>query len=219
MLSSAETPQVSAYLSRSAAKASTALALKALCDPPYRYEYGLIEAAQHGDLAAFNELILSCQDLVYRQAWWLLKEEEAAEDATQETFLKVYRKINTFQLGKPFRSWLLKITTNHCLDKIRSARRHPEQTLEPVDRDGEAIEPAWLKDPGDTPEQALIRAEEERRIIYAIQSLSPEYRAVVIMVDLQELDYTEVSAILNVPLGTMKSRLSRARRQLRLALQ
>ena len=185
---------------------------------PCSREDHLIEKAQNGDLEAFNELVLAYQDLVYRQALWILKEEEAAEDAVQDTFLKAYRKINTFLRGRPFRSWLLKITTNQCLDMIRKANRHPWLPYERTDPDGNQMDASWIKDPTDTPEQAVEKAEVGQRIAHAIRLLAPEYRTVVILADLQQLDYAEVSAILDVPLGTMKSRLSRARRQLRDAL-
>jgi RNA polymerase sigma-70 factor (ECF subfamily) len=181
-------------------------------------EKALIINAQNGDLAAFNELVLIYQDVVYRQALWMLKEQEAAEDATQESLIKAYRKITMFQPGKPFRPWLLKITTNHCLDMIRAAERHRHLPYEPSDMDGEEMEAFWMKDPCCTPEQAVERAEAEKRIIHAIQRLPSAYKSVVILVDLQGLDYEEVATILGVPLGTMKSRLSRAREQLRKAL-
>ncbi len=179
----------------------------------------LIKKAQSGDLAAFNELVLAYQNVVYRQAFWILREEEAAEDAVQEAFLKAYRNIQKFLLGRSFRSWLLKITTNLCLDMIRKAYRRPCLPLAPADPYGEEIECYWIKDTADTPEQAVERTEGEMRIVQAIQRLAPEYRTVIILADLQELDYAEVTAILKVPLGTMKSRLSRARQQLREALR
>ncbi len=163
--------------------------------------------------------MLAYQDLVYQQAFWILREEEAAEDATQETFLKAYRKMGTFRVGKPFRAWLLRIATNQCLDMIRRAKRHPLQPLKSTDSEGEANESCWIKDPKESPEQAIERLELERKITGAIQGLPPEYRTVVILVDLQELDYAAASQILAVPIGTMKSRLYRARRQLREALQ
>ncbi len=178
----------------------------------------LIAKAQHGDLAAFNELVLMYQNIVYRRAFWLLREEEAAEDAVQESFLKAYRNIHAFILEKPFRSWLLKITTNHCLDMIRKAHHYHWLPLERTNLEGDDVDAYWIKDPNDTPDQVVEKTELGQRIAYAIQRLAPEYRTVVILADLHELDYAEISAILKVPLGTMKSRLSRARRQLRKAL-
>jgi RNA polymerase sigma-70 factor (ECF subfamily) len=183
------------------------------------WEDQLIQRAQNGDMAAFNELVLAYQDLVYRQALWILRERESAEDATQETFLKAYRKIHTYQLGRTFRNWLLRIATNQCLDMIRVEKRYPKQPLEASDLDGESIEAYWMKDPTQTPEQVMEMLELETRISGAIQRLSPEHRIVITLVDVQGLDYGEVSEILSVPLGTMKSRLCRARQQLRKELQ
>lgn len=183
------------------------------------WEDQLIQRAQNGDLAAFNELVLAYQDLVYRQALWILRERETAEDATQETFLKAYRKIHTYQLGRTFRNWLLRIATNQCLDVIRMAKRYPQQPLEASDSDDESIEAYWMKDPTQTPEQVMEMRELETRISGAIQRLSPRHRIVITLVDVQGLDYGEVSEILAVPLGTMKSRLCRARQQLRKELQ
>jgi RNA polymerase sigma-70 factor (ECF subfamily) len=183
------------------------------------WEDQMIQRGQKGDLNAFNELVLAYQDLVYRQALWILRERETAEDATQETFLKAYRKIHTFQLGRNFRNWLLRIATNQCLDMIRAAKRYPQQPLEASDSDGEVIEAHWLKDPTQTPEQVMEMLELERRISGAIQRLSPEHRIVITLVDVKDLNYGEVSEILAIPLGTVKSRLCRARQQLRKELQ
>lgn len=181
-------------------------------------ERALVRDAQCGDLTAFNELVLTYQNIVFQQALWMLKEEEAAEDATQEVFIKAYRKIGSFEPGKSLRPWLLRIATNHCLDVIRAANRHRSVRVETPDLE-EVNEVFGMSSPVDTPEQAYERAEVTQKISRAIEKLAPPYKAVVILVDLQGLDYIEVSAILGVPLGTMKSRLSRARRQLRDALQ
>lgn len=176
-----------------------------------------INQAQSGDLEAFNQLILAYQDVVFRQALWMLQEEEAAEDATQEAFLAAYRHINTFR-GGSFRAWLLKVTTNHCLDLIRYAKFHTAISMEQYNRDGEEVEPRWTIDNADTPEQALERSEMEEGIIGAIRRLPTAYRTVVILVDLQELPYAEASQVLRVPVGTIKSRLARARHLLRQVL-
>lgn len=173
-----------------------------------------IRQAQSGNLEAFNALVLTYQDCVFRQALWLLNDEAAAEDASQEVFLKAYRKIHTFKEG-PFRPWLLKITTNCCFDHIRAAKRHSCQSLDPIDKDGEEYHPSWLKDPGDSPEAVMERSEIGARISRAIQKLPWEYRVVVVLVDVQEMDYAEACAILQIPMGTFKSRLARARAKLR----
>lgn len=176
-----------------------------------------VRRAQNGDLEAFNELVLIYQDRIFSQALWMLNDEAAAEDAAQETFLQAYRKLHTFR-GDSFRAWILKITTNYCLDQIRAGKRHPAQPIDPVNDDGEEIEPSWIKDAGDSPERLVERCEVGAAIAQAVQTLSPEYRAVVILIDLQQVDYVEASAILRVPLGTIKSRLARGREKLRESL-
>lgn len=178
----------------------------------------MISQAKRGDLSAFNQLVLAYQDVVFRQAFWLLNETEAAEDATQEAFIQAYHKLHTLR-GGSFRAWVLKIVTNYSLDRLRAAARHPSITLEPYDVYGEEMEPAWMKDPGESPAQVEERKETKQDIARAIQRLSPEFRVVVILADLQGLNYQEISAALHVPMGTVKSRLARARRQLRGDLQ
>ncbi len=169
---------------------------------------------QNGNLEAFNELVLIYQDRVFRQALWMLNDEAAAQDVCQEAFLHAYRKIGTFH-GGPFRPWLLRITTNLCLDQIYAARRHPCQPLDAVTAAGEEIEPDWARDPGDSPETIAERTQTGDILAQSIQKLAPEFRVVVILVDIQELDYAEASTILHIPLGTLKSRLARARLKLR----
>ncbi len=96
--------------------------------------------AQNGNLEAFNKLVLIYQDRVYSQALWLLNDEAKAEDASQEAFLLAYRNIQKFN-GNSFRAWLMRITTNYCLDQIRAAKRRPAQPLDLIDEDGEEFEP------------------------------------------------------------------------------
>lgn len=173
----------------------------------------LIHQAQNGNLEAFNQLVLIYQDHVFRQALWILKDEAAAEDAAQEAFLIAYRKLNTLR-GGTFRPWLLRITTNYCLDQLRIAKRRPAEPLERYDDEGEEIEPYWLRDPSETPEQALERAELQEEILRSVEKLSWEFRLPIILADVQELNYEEASAVMQLPVGTFKSRLSRARQKL-----
>ncbi len=178
-------------------------------------EVYLIYQAQHGDLTAFNELVLLYQDVVYRQAYWILGEVEAAEEAAQEAFLRVYRNLQTFH-GGPFKPWMLRITTNYCLDQLRRLKSRPTTPLEVFNEYDEEMEPpAWLADPCDSPEKMVEHAESETTIMQCIQRLPSDYQMVIIMVDLQEMDYQETASALGISLGTMKSRLFRARLQLR----
>jgi RNA polymerase sigma-70 factor, ECF subfamily len=179
----------------------------------------LIERAKQGDLSSFNELVLTYQDVVYRQAFWILHDEKAAEDATQEAFLRAYLNLKFFH-GGPFRPWMLKITTNYCLDQLRHEKIRPTTPMEQYNEEGEEIEsPAYLIDSGVSIEEQVERSDQEKAILDCINRLPSEYRVAIIMVDLQGLDYSEASKTLGVPLGTFKSRLSRARCQVRDMLQ
>ncbi len=189
-----------------------------LLDDRAAREQELISQARDGNLEAFNELILTYQDIVFRQASWMLNEEEAAEDAAQEVFLQVFRKLTMFR-GGSFRSWLLKITTNYCLDQIRSRTRHRQVPWEGSYADGEEKDSDWMKVREDLPEQALERSETREMINRCFQKLTPEYRTILLLIDIQEFDYREASAVLGLPLGTVKSRLARARQKMQGYLQ
>ena len=178
-----------------------------------------IELAQRGDLAAFNALVLAYQDPVYRLAFWMLGQEEAAEDAAQEIFLLLYRKLNLFQ-GGSFKAWLLRIVRNYCLDQIRLRKRRPTLPIETCNEYDEEIEtPAWLADPSDSPDVLLERKETQTTLLKCVEKLSREYRAVILLVDFQEMDYQETASVLGIPVGTVKSRLARARLQIRDAIR
>ncbi|MDR3575568.1 MAG: RNA polymerase sigma factor [Anaerolineaceae bacterium] len=174
-----------------------------------------ITQACNGDISAFNELVMATQDLVYQQAYWLMHNGAAAEDATQEAFLHAFQRMHTFR-GGSFKSWIMRITTNACLDMLRRQKRHPAIPLEAFNDNDEEIEDAyWMTDSGPAPAEMAERAEKSATILKCIHKLPFEYQAVIILVDLQEFDYQEAAAILKVPIGTIKSRLTRARLQLR----
>jgi RNA polymerase sigma-70 factor, ECF subfamily len=178
-------------------------------------EVGLIHSALQGNLDSFNQLVLAYQDLVYNQAFNLLRDKESAEDATQDAFLIAYRKLNSFR-GPNFRSWLLRIVTNLCLDQLRQWKRRQTIALYPLDSENEEIEsPSWLVDPGFSPERAVEQIELQRLIEQSLAELPAEYRATVYLVDVLQFDYLEAADALGIPMGTVKSRLARARQQLR----
>ncbi len=182
-------------------------------------EAALIHAAKQGDLDAFNRLVLAYQDMVYGQAYRMINEPEVAEDATQDAFISAYRNLKSYR-GGSFKAWLLRIVTNACYDELRRRKRRPTTPLEPLDQDDEEIEsPHWLADPGESPEDSAERAELADALQDCLQGLSPEFRAVVILVDVQGMDYQEASETVGTALGTIKSRLARARLKLRDCLQ
>jgi len=182
-------------------------------------EPALIREAQRGDLDSFNTLVLAYQDALFNTALRILGDEELAADATQEAFISAFRAINSYR-GGSFKAWLLRTVTNACYDELRRQKRRPTTPLEPDTEDGDEMEtPRWLADPALSPEQQAEAEELEHAIQHCLESLPLEFRAVVVLADIQGLDYNEVAQAIRVPLGTIKSRLARARLRLRECLQ
>ena len=182
-------------------------------------ETGLIQDARKGDLDAFNRLVLAYQDMVYNQAYRVMGESAAAEDATQEAFISAYRKLKTYR-GGSFKAWLLRIVTNACYDELRRRQRRPTTPLIPTDDYEEEIDsPRWMADPGESPEDSATRAELAEAIQHCLNELSIDFRTVVVLIDVQGMDYAEAAEVAGTPLGTIKSRLARARRGMRECLQ
>lgn len=182
-------------------------------------EQTLIRAAQRGDLEAFNELVLLYQDLLFRIAVNIFGDEDAAADVTQQAFLSAFRNLRTFR-GGSLRSWLSRITVNACYDELRHGSRTKNIPLQTYNEDGEEMESAaWLTDPGPSPEEQVERSDLEDAIQNSLQALPEHYRTVAVLVDVEGLSYEEVAAALSLPVGTVKSRLARARNALRNSLQ
>lgn len=182
-------------------------------------EPALIHDAQHGDLNAFNSLVLTYQDIVYNTALRILGDEDLAADASQEAFISAFRALNSYR-GGSFRAWLLRTVTNACYDELRRKKRRPTTPLEPETGDGEDIEtPRWLTDPNPSPEDHIDQEELEHAIQHCLENLPTDFRAVVVLADIQGLDYGEVAIAVRTPIGTVKSRLARARLRLRECLQ
>ncbi len=179
-------------------------------------EVALIQAAVQGDLTAFNRLVLAYQEIAFNVAYRMLDDPDAAEDATQTAFISAYRNLKSYR-GGSFRAWVLRMVTNTCYDELRRRKRRPVVSLEPVDDEtSEEIEsPRWLADEGPGPEDQLETAELERAIQRCINGLPEDFRSVILLVDVQGLDYQEAAEITRTPLGTVKSRLARARLKMR----
>lgn len=178
----------------------------------YRYdEDALVRKAADGDLDAFNRLVLNHQNLAYNHARALLGDPASAEDAVQESFIKAFQSLGGFR-GGSFRGWLLKIVTNSAYDMLRRSQRRPMQPLYPEDEDGEELESApWLADPNTSVQETVERDEENTRLYQLLDELPEVYRSVLTLIDLYEMDYLEAAEALKVPIGTIKSRLARAR--------
>jgi len=182
-------------------------------------ESALIQTAQNGDLDSFNTLILHYQDAVFHTALRILGDEDSAEDAAQEAFISAFRSISSFR-GGSFKAWLMRTVTNACYDELRRQKRRPTTPLEPETSDGEEMDsPKWLADPNMTPAEKSEADELEHAIQHCLNALPTDFRTVVVMADIQGMDYSEVAVAVHVPLGTIKSRLARARLRLRECLR
>ena len=182
-------------------------------------EPALIADAQQGNLDAFNTLILHYQDTVFNTALRILGDDDLAADASQEAFISAFKSISSFR-GGSFKAWLLRTVTNACYDELRRQKRRPTTPLEPDTDEGDEMDsPRWLADPNMTPDQQAEADEVEHALQHCLNNLPLEFKTVVVMADIQGMDYIEVATAVRVPLGTIKSRLARARLRLRECLQ
>ncbi len=175
-------------------------------------EQRLIAQAQRGDLHAFNQLVLAYQSTMYNVAYRILGDGDAAADATQDAFVSAYRAIARFR-GGSFKAWLLRIVTNACYDQLRVKQRRPTDSLDDM-----LVEPehdATLRDDSESPEEFVLRQELGAAIQRGLSTLPPDQRITLVLSDIEGLSYDEIAAATHVSLGTVKSRLSRARSKLR----
>jgi RNA polymerase sigma-70 factor (ECF subfamily) len=180
-------------------------------------EVALIAQAQNGDVQAYNTLVLHYQQVVYNVAYRIMGEPQSAEDATQEAFISAYKALNKFRDGN-FKAWLLRITTNGCYDELRRRKRRPQSSLEGItDNNDESF--AFLRDPEIGPEKRQQQMELIQAIEECLQNLPDDQRVTAVLCDVEGYDYNEIANITDVSLGTVKSRVSRARSKLRDCLQ
>ena len=186
-------------------------------DPDILEDRRLVEAAKRGDLPSFNALVVRHERPVYALCLRMLRDQMAAEDATQDSFIKAWSSIAPFR-GDFFRPWLLKIASNRCLDVIRSKGRRPADSLDAMPFE---IEPEWSSQSGagELPEQHAVRSELSGHLERALATLPDDQRLVVILSDIEGRSYDEIAEITGSAVGTVKSRLSRARARLRETLR
>jgi len=174
-------------------------------------EQQLVTLAQEGEIAAFESLVQEYENRIYNLAYRMLGNTEDARDAAQETFLKAYAALERFRGDSSFSTWLYRIAKNACLDVLRARGRARTFSLDDplhtedgeIDRQIEGDLPA--------PEEVLLSREAESVIHDALGQLSEHHRSVVVLRDLEGFSYEEIAEILDVRLGTVKSRLYRAR--------
>jgi len=156
-----------------------------------------IEHAKKGDLNSFNQLVLKYQEQVFNLACRMMNDETTAQDISQDTFISAYKNIRSFR-GGSFRAWLLRIATNNCYDEMRRKKR---------------------TDDGEFPEEFIESRELGSAIQRCIDQLQDNFKAVIILVDVHGFGYEEASRIASTPIGTVRSRLARARQRVQDCLQ
>jgi len=169
----------------------------------------LVAASQNGDQAAFGEIVRRYQRAVHRLAWSLTRNPSDADDLAQETFVRAWGAIGRFEVGSPLYPWLARIVTNQAFSMFRHRKRRPETSIEPL------IESGMQWGVEADPAEHSARGERESRLRECFGELAPEHQAVLALRAVQELSYDEIAKVLSVPIGTVMSRLSRARGELK----
>lgn len=177
-------------------------------------EKNLIKKIKSGDMEAFSQLVLQYEKKAFSFAFRILKDATEAEDAAQEAFLRVFDKINTFREDSSFSTWFYTILNNVCLDILRKRSRAVETvSIHQSDSENDEYE-LQIEDTTQSPHDKLQKKEVQKLLNTALLSLSEEHRAVIILRDINGFEYDEIAKILDISLGTVKSRISRARQAL-----
>ena len=169
----------------------------------------LITASQQGDQAAFGEIVRRYQRAVHGLAWSLTRNASDADDLAQEAFVRAWGAIGRFETGLPLYPWLARIVTNQAFSLLRSRRRRPETSIDALVEAGQQ----WGVD--DDPADHAARGERDARLRACFGELAAEHQAVLALRAVQDLPYDQIARVLGVPVGTVMSRLSRARAELK----
>ncbi len=174
-------------------------------------EKALIARCKRGDLDAFNELIKKYEKPVYNFAYRLTGRYDDAQDVAQDAFVRVYNAIGSFRGDASFSTWMFRITTNVFLDERKKSKAHPTSSLDEYITTEESSMARQIEDPSPTPEALTEGMERSQILEQAIQSLPDYQRAMVILYHTEQKSYEEIAEIMDLPIGTVKSRLNRAR--------
>lgn len=180
-------------------------------------EQQLVKKSLQGDTRAFEQLVMQYQNKIYALAYRYMGNEEDAYDMSQEAFIKAYRSLRTFKGDSSFGTWIYRVTTNVCLDELRRRKRriNPLSLDEPLaTSEGDEIDKEVI-DTSPTADIIYEHKEFSRYIQQLLDQMKPEQKTVIILRDIMELSYEEIAEVLDCSMGTVKSRLSRARNILR----
>jgi RNA polymerase sigma-70 factor (ECF subfamily) len=176
-------------------------------------ERAWIEQALQGDRTAFGQLVQAYERPVYNLTYRMLGDAAEAEDAAQETFLRAYSKLATYQPERKFVNWLLSIASHHCIDRLRRRTRAPQLSLDAP------LPPQWTMSNAPHPDQAVSKKQQREQVREVLETLPPDYRAAVVMRYWYGLSYREIADAMSTTESAVKSRLHRARRMMAQELQ
>lgn len=176
----------------------------------------IVDRIKKGDNEAFDYLVNQYSKKIINTAYSLLYDADEAQDAAQEVFIKVYRNIGTFRGDSSVSTWIYRITRNVCCDILRKRKSSNVISLDAEDEEGHKNEPA---DTGDTPQEAAEKNERDEILRSAVASLEETHKTVITLFDMEGLSYDEIAEVMKCPVGTVKSRLYRARDALRKILE
>ena len=176
-------------------------------------ERRIVQKVLRGDVNAFEELVLEYEKNVYNIALRMTGNSEDASDMTQEAFIKAYNSLQSFRGDSKFSVWIYRIATNVCLDFLRSKNRRPTVSLSVEDNEGEEVQ-LDVADESQSPELLLDRQMTRESVRRGLETLSPEYRQILLLREIQGLSYDEISQALGLEVGTVNSRIFRARKKL-----
>ena len=175
----------------------------------------LVQRAKQGNMEALEELLQRHEKIVYYIVLRTMGAGEDVKDISQEVFLKAYRNLSKFDGKSTFSTWIYRIAVNTCIDEMRKRKGKQTYSLDAELEQEDGNYQRQFADTADTPEQSLIRQELRQEVVTALEQLSPEHKTALVLREMQGFSYEEISEITQTPLGTVKSRISRAKIQLK----
>lgn len=179
----------------------------------------LVKKAQNGDNKAFELLMEDYFKKIYNIAFRMTNNADDAADMTQEVMVKLFRNIGSFKGDSKFSTWVYRVATNTCLDELKKMRRHSHTSINAEFDTGDGEMTFDVEDTAPTPEEQTEKSELREMIAAAVAKLSPDHRAAIILRDIRGFSYDEIAKILKCSEGTVKSRISRARAQLKSVIE